>query len=386
MGREDDPEFEQALRDTIRNHTTPLVFSQAVQEKVIRDLETKNLLDRTRTRRLKYGWGMRRRLWASTALGLVASLLIVVWGLHLGYRAPSRFMALSMPSATAAKNARMQAGTYLTRSGGVGIVISASLAPVDSQALTLTPSKVPSLHTITPHALGIHGPLSHIAIAQLAPHAFTIKSRLYNNGDQQIPANGLEGMLFILNRTNGLNPNQSTDWEYFVDGPHSAILPHHSLEWSFTPNPSPPFAHLNDRVAHLVWMLRTPNPQYPTLVMGTLPVQISHVHMIVTGTAGTGVKVQFLTITANVKNIGKATWSLASSLGILLFPLNIHAQILSNQTYKYFDDLTPQRGSLKVLQSGQSATVQFQITGVPGANMMQLPLHILLVSRNEIGA
>jgi hypothetical protein len=71
---------------------------------------------------------------------------------------------------------------------------------------------------------------------------------------------------------------------------------------------------------------------------------------------------------------------------MLFFRYMPHASLLSRGTYKYFDDITPLHGQATVVRPGGQARVEFVITGVPGTDMTQLPLSVLLVARSQIGA
>jgi hypothetical protein len=71
---------------------------------------------------------------------------------------------------------------------------------------------------------------------------------------------------------------------------------------------------------------------------------------------------------------------------MLFFERQPGVSLLSQGTYKYFDDIAPVAGNPTVLKPGESGEVQFVITGVPGTDMTRLPLTILLVARDQIGA
>ncbi len=392
MSRQGDREFEQSLHDAIRTHTEPLTFSKSMKDSVLREIEAKRKAEQAsdgqsgaRGRRPNRN-PKNRRFWLSTTAGMIASVLMVGVVLYGGITSRHDMQLGSQRNVFGTMNhaTSSSAKQSTTTSAAAATMITASIAPVESQGLILVPGNLSSLGVAHP---GTEQGAANTqnGIMELAPNLFTVTCRIYNTSDQTIPAGGLQGMLFILNQQRALSPSHAADWEYFVDGPQAAILPHRSVSWSFTPNPSPSFTTLDHRVAHLVWVLRTPNTAYPTLSIGTLPVTVSGVNVQVTGVGGKSVKMQFLNVTATVKNVGLVPWNLHSALGMLFFKLNPSATLFSRQVYKYFDDITPQAGAPSVLKPGQEANVLFRITGVPGADMTRLPLTILLAPRSQIG-
>ncbi len=390
-----DDTLDDKLKALLKERADRMVFSQAMQDKVLERVKARPkgrsgseqwLARRRRARRL--------RLRLGAAAGAAVAVLLFAFAVRL-WGAPGQHTAHTMFSA------HMGAIQSSASSATGTAAISATLAPVASQNTTIIPG-IPTSRQIA-SAVGIKerasaygavsGPATASnkgrpgsAIRELAPQAFTVATVLVNNSNAPINGRNMQGMLFIVNGAGQLTPSQASDWEYFVDGPNQVIPPHKAVLWYFTPNPSPPFHHLSTRTAHLVWFLRQPNASYPTVRLGAQPVSVSNVHVSVTGTGGGKIKMQYLRVTASLHNNGSRPWAMKSSLGMLFFTYRPGASLLSRGTWKYFDDIAPANGSPSVIPPGGTATTQFIITGVPGANMTRLPLSILLVNRRQLGA
>ncbi|MCY0876281.1 MAG: hypothetical protein OWT28_08440 [Firmicutes bacterium] len=398
----EDKELDQQLRDAVRRHADDLVFSRPLQDRVLATIETRKRADEgVRRHPLAKRFTRRSRAFTVGLSSAAACLLLAAWGVASWQQSESAHRGAGTQFASV--NATTNSEAIHSASGVandfmqlVTTTIPASLAPVESEDLALTPG-ITSLAeqqqsqrtastgtgaTSTGQTVG-SGASSYV---QLSRQAFTVSTRLYNTSNQPLPGNSLQGMLFILKQPAGLSPAVEADWEYFVDGPSAVIPPHQSVPWTFTPNPAPPYRTLSDRQAHLIWMFRSPHAHYPTLYLGTLPVRVSQVKLEVTGTTHTAVKTEFLRVAVRLTNQGASDFDVRSALGMLFFTQRPGASLLSRGTYKYFDDLTPVGHSPYVLHPGQSSEVQFVITGVPGAQMQSLPLTVLLVARNQIGA
>lgn len=406
----DDKELDLQLRDALRRESGDLVFTRAMQDKVLTTIAQREQGNQRGKRSFKERLARRSRAWAVGLSSAAAGLLLVAWGVaswqqaQTAHRAPGTQLTMSATSAASHAGSVMYGGLMQQ----APTAIPASLAPVESQDLTLTPGMSRQAQqqqsgatttqvgggtqTANGQASATGGTGAGVStppaapFVQLARQEFTVSTRLYNTSDQPLAGASLQGMLFILRQPAGLSPDVEADWEYFVDGPKAVIPPHQSVLWTFTPNPAPPYKTLSDRVAHMIWMFRSPHPAYPTLYLGTLPVRVTQVHLQITGSTHTAVVTQFIRVTARLTNQGSSDWDERSALGMLFFQTNPGASLLSRGTYKYFDDITPVGQASTVLRPGQSGEVQFIITGVPGTDMRQLPLTILLVARNQIGA
>ncbi len=383
-----DDKLDDDLKTLLKERADRLVFSQTLQDKVQKRLES-----RPQARSGREQWFLRRRIrrrhlqWS--ALGGAVAVLLFAFIVHLW----------TLPSPTG--DHAIMSGAHSAAGGGSGAALFATLAPVASQNTSIIPG-IPTSRQIAAReavngSAGVYGPMAGAAsagnrgrpgsaIMELAPRAFTVATVLVNNSNAPINGHDMQGMLFVVKRAGQLTPSQMNDWEYFVDGPNEVIPPHKAVLWYFTPNPAPPFHQLADRTAHLVWFLRQPNANYPTVRLGEQPVAVSNVHMAVTGVGGGKIKMEYLQITARVHNRGSRPWPMKSSLAMLFFTFKPGASLFSRGTWKYFDDITPAAGSPSVVQPGGTAMVKFVITGVPGAHMTRLPLSILLVNRRQLGA
>ncbi len=381
------------MRESLRAQTDQLFAPEPFQERVLTELRMRRQTNTSRSvwKRLWAEGARRRTLWVSAVSGVAAAMAVVVvfaqsymHGAVKGAyqtRTLAQELAAAQPSESALQT------------------LNVTLAPISSQNVTVTAQTAMSANAAT-HASASHGVTKEAGSAAgtrsgtaaggahgfiaLTPNVLTFHARLYNTSASPVSGRQLQGMLFVLHRAGGLSPMQASDWEYFVNGPNVVIPPHSSAAWSFTLNPTPSFTHLNNRYIHLVWMLRKQSARLPSLSMGLMPIHVSQVHVRVTGTGGVGD--QFLTITARVRNGGRQPWIPHTALGMLFFERYPGAELLSRGTYKYFDDVVVLSGPSQKLEPGQSATVEFQITGVPNTNMLNLPLRILLVARSQVGA
>ncbi len=417
VNRQDDHEFEKALRESLRVHVDQAFAPESFQKKVLAEIRTRQEANASRSvwGRLRAAGTRRRALWVSTVSGVAA--LMAAFVVFAQSHSAGQF------SIKGADKTLAQGSTAAQPYESALQTLNVTLAPISSQdvavvAQSAQSAAAPGYATSTSHgpaagsgtAAGARqGAVSNSAISPgshaasnapnvgtagsnasvhgfiaLTPNVLTFHARLYNTSASPVQGKQLQGMLFVLRRAGGLSPVQASDWEYFVNGPDAMIPAHSSMQWSFTLNPTPPFAHLNNRYIHLIWILRKPNPNLPSLSMGMLPIHVSRVHVRVTGTAGAGV--QFLTITARVRNASPQPWFPQTALGMLFFERYPGAELLSRGTYKYFDDVVVLSGSPQRVNPGQSATVKFEISGVPNTNMLKLPLRILLVARNQVGA
>lgn len=438
MSRQDDDQFERELRDTLKQRTESLIFSRSLEDRVFERIEKGR-----KESSVRQGWrnpGRRARQGARIWTGVVsgAAAVLVVAAVAVRILTPAPVPAGMKYGLMQAQHGNV-AGAEQSASGGPGASgglgsgaasvagITATLAPVNSEKLSLLPglpnaSQVAAVEGFRKSRPGIatHGPAlaakSGQAIAdgpanaapfagsgsttygkaaegsnpgqngiqELSPKPFTVATVIANTTNKPVNGNNLEGMLFILGDTSGLTPNHYNDWEYFVDGPSEIIPPHGRVLWYFAPNPAPRFQALGNRTAHLVWFFRTPQPGYPTLQLGALPIAVKHVDIRVTGKSKGPISMQFLTITAQIQNRGQTPWAMSSALGMLFFQ-NGSGSILSKATFKYFDDVYPAPGSPALLLPGQTGAAVFRITGVPGTDMTRLPLKILLISRAQVG-
>ncbi len=419
VNRQDDHEFEKALRESLRVHLDQAFAPESFQKKVLAEIRNRQQTNASRSvwGRLRAAGTRRRALWASTVSG-VAALMVAFVVLAQSHGAgqfsikgadktlaqgstaaqpyESALQTLNVTLApissqdvtVVAQSAQSAAAPgYTTNASngpaaGSGTAAGARQGAVSNSATATSPGSHAAANTPNAGTAGSNASV-HGFIA-LTPNVLTFHARLYNTSASPVQGKQLQGMLFVLRRAGGLSPVQASDWEYFVNGPDTMIPAHSSMQWSFTLNPTPPFEHLNDRYIHLIWILRNPNPKLPSLSMGMLPIRVSRVHVRVTGTAGAGV--QFLTITARVRNAGLQPWFPQTALGMLFFERYPGAELLSRGTYKYFDDVVVLSGSKQRVNPGQSATVEFQISGVPNTDMLKLPLRILLIARNQVGA
>jgi hypothetical protein len=389
MSRQDDDRLDDDLRTALKGGAAPLTFSASARESVYRRALGEGG-DRRRVRRSLFrlrGWSARSSLialsGAAVALMLVAAIAVSGHVLKVSH-GPAATPLKNGPSAIAQEpSTGVQPG--LSAAATSYTTLTATVAPIETQDLRLQRG----IHEPTPATRRGAPARSRDAagrMIELSPQAFTVEARLYNNSNRPIAGHDLQGMLFILKRNGGLNPDRVSDWEYFVDSPAPVIPPHQSVQWDFTPNPAPPFHQLDMREAHLIWLLRAPQGGLPTLTIGALPVSVSNIRVQVTGYGGLAVRSQFLTITATLHNDGLQPFALHSALAMLFFRYMPHASLLSRGTYKYFDDITPLHGQPTVVRPGGQARVEFVITGVPGTDMTQLPLSVLLVARSQIGA
>lgn len=371
MTPRNDHEFEEALKQVLSQKTEDFAMNPTMQEQVLGRIAA----NQAATHGLAKGSSRRRsfaRVGSVIASGAAAVILAAVAVSRLGF-------AGFGPSPTQTTNVVNQAarpGHGVSASGQEALPsLQAPLAPIATRGLTL----VAGTGATAEYSKAAPG-----NAPQLANQTFTVKCSLYNASDQPIAGPSLQGMLFILRKSASLSPTSVNDWEYFVNGPSQTIPAHGSVSWSFTPNPAPPYRSLANRTAHMIWLLRTPNPSLPSLFLGTLPVRASNVrvHVISTGPAQT----QFLRITAELQNLGSTPWSTRAALAMLFFSRRPGAALLSRGTYKYFDDISSQAGYPTVVQPGQKTAVQFIITGVPHTDMTKEPLTVLLVPRNQIGA
>ncbi|MCY0870215.1 MAG: hypothetical protein OWT27_06460 [Firmicutes bacterium] len=390
MSRQDDERLDDDLRAALKRGSGTLTMSASARESVYKRALGDGPGERRRARRSSF----RGRVWsvrsgfiaasgAAVALMLVAAIAVsghVIRTTHGPGPAPLRNgpTAITQEPATGVQPGLSAAGTSYA-------AVTATVAPIETRDLRLQVG----IHEPTPatrHGAPARSPAATGGMIELSPRAFTVEARLYNNSNRPIDGHDLQGMLFILKRNGGLNPSQVSDWEYFVESPAPVIPPHQSVQWDFTPNPAPPFHHLGMREAHLIWLLRSPQEGLPTLTIGELPVSVSDIRIRVIGYGGLSVRSQFLAITATLHNDGLRPFSLRSALAMLFFRYLPHAALLSRGTYKYFDDIQPLRGQSTIIRPGGQARVKFVITGVPGANMTDLPLSVLLVARSQIGA
>jgi len=434
MGRKDDSDVDQKLREVFRRHDDDLLFTRAMQDRVMEtiDRQVDHQSGESRSSRgSAKGLAHRRRWWTAGSSAVAACMLLAVAGIVAWQHRPNadlgggtfQLEAANRPSGLSSEASSTGTATPNVNGGMIRFEaplhqmaadIPASLAPIESQNLMLTPgmsafalrqqaldggspvnkSTGSTGSTGAPVRSGTHG-LAGTAngsvtgprtFVQLAKQEFTVSTRLYNSSDSPINGRRLQGMLFILKGQGGTSPDIQADWEYFVDGPTVVIPAHGSVPWTFTPNPAPPYKSLATRRAHLIWMFRNPDPHYPTLYLGTLPVQAANVQLQVTGETTEPPLTQFLRITARLTNRGTSAWDVRTALGMLFFERQPGVSLLSQGTYKYFDDIAPVAGNPTVLKPGASGEVQFVITGVPGTDMTRLPLTILLVARNQIGA
>lgn len=353
MSHHDDAFFDERMRRALKEGTKSLEFTEAMQEAVLNNVQrTIEAKRKKRSRRLS-----KRVRVAFTAgvTGAVACVMLFLVIFHIANSgAPAvgqHVIGVSSASQGATLNAPF-ANTQLT----------ASLAPIESTAVSLVRLTNPAAQ----------------------PTPFAVHMTLYNNSNQAVRGQDLQGMLFILKAPVGLNPVLQADWEYFINGPSAVIPAHHSIPLSFTPNPVPPFSTLSNRYAHVIWLYRNPKPNQPTLDLGTLPIHVSQVQVRVLSTAADGM--QYLQISAVLHNRSAASWSMRSALGMLFFQRTPGDLLLSLGTYKYFDDITPARGQSATIGPGKDGKAVFFIGGVPGVDLTKLPLSILLVSRSQVGA
>ncbi|MHB1681328.1 MAG: hypothetical protein ACYCYO_00680 [Bacilli bacterium] len=410
VNRQDDQEFEKALRDSLHARADQLFTQEPFQERVLAEIRRRQQTNSARSvwSRFRSVDINRRTLWVAMGSGIAAVMVAFVVFAQSHGALQNQFHGLDKMSAQGLSAAQPHESALQT--------LNATLAPISSQDVAVAAQSAQSANAAG-HTSSVDGPFTaagsgkagaasatksagapagsapkagqaggkgnvHGFVA-LTPNVLTFRARLYNTSASPVQGRALQGMLFVLRSASGLAPMQSSDWEYFVNGPNAVIPAHGSVQWSFTLNPTPAYAHLNSRYIHLIWMMRTPNSSLPSLSMGTLPVHVSRIHVRVTGTAGAGI--QFLTITARVRNEGAQPWFPRTALGMLFFERYSGAQLLGRGTYKYFDDVAVLSGPTQKLGPGQSATVEFQITGVPNTNMRKLPLRILLIARSQVG-
>ncbi len=398
MSRLDDEEFDKTLRDTLHGQLDSMLLSKNFEEHVLDQLAARKGSEAQLETQIEHSvalkkvsatkWevftkGRRRIAWLGTGFAVMLIGLIT-----LGVSNPGNGRNLQSASHSVASVRSSAASQLVSRTSITSL--AATLAPISSVNIHVTVSTASGAQgdtaNNTAHFSAQTVPTGKPAIHPLVPlsqQLITFHIQLYNSSNSPIAGKDLQGMLFFLGRNGGLSPVQASDWEYFVNGPQQVIPPHQSVNWSFTPNPTPVFTNLNNRYIHLVWFLRQPNAAFPSLTMGTLPISVSHIHETVIGQGGA--QVQFLRISATVTNKGSKVWDPKTSLAMLFFNRHAGAQLLGHGTYKYFDDITLNGEKSSEILPGHSSNVIFDIVGVPHTNMLKLPLRILLIARNQVG-
>ncbi len=356
MNDHDDERWEKHMRQVLKEGTKQLEFSESMQEAVLQKLDARH--NTAKSKRANFGSRRMRIAWTAGLTGAVACVVLFLVIFQFGVKAPSQL----------SKN-------------GFGFVSSSSLASHEG-TMNTTMNAMSTSAQLTASLAPIES--TSVKLVQHMSKRLTIKMRLYNNSQQPVNGQDLQGMLFILNDPVGLNPVAKEDWEYFINGPNRVIAQHTSVSWSFSPNPAPPFQSLINRYAHVIWLYRKPQANQPTLQIGTLPVRVSQVQLQVLSTRPDGM--QYLQITAILHNASNAPWSMRSALSMLFFQNTPGDLLLSLGTYKYFDDITPVAGQPAVIPPGKDSKAVFLLGGVPGVDMAKLPLSIFLVDRMQIGA
>ncbi|PWI56652.1 hypothetical protein [Sulfoacidibacillus thermotolerans] len=374
MNRLNDEELDKALRDTLHGQLDEVLLKKDFEQKVLERIVNKESRISQEVQKLQPQLQKRSRKgkWAAFTLGSqrviglsIGAVAMLIGLVILGVLRPER----SLPLSSASHSADSKIG-----------VLRATLAPIAVENVEVISGAAPLEQSGANQEA--HGQAQKIVA--LSKQLLTVQAQLYNASGLPISGKDLQGMLFVLRQPSELSPVQESDWEYFVNGPNDMILPHRSVSWSFTLNPTPTFAHLRNHTVHLVWFLRHTNNAFPSLTMGTLPISTSDIRESVIGMGGANV--QFLRITARLTNRGVVPWNPRSALAMLFFDRQAGVALFSRKTYKYFDDVTPLAGSSTSLAPGQSMTATFDIVGVPDTDMRQLPLHILLVARDQVGA
>ncbi len=357
MNDHDDERWKKQIRQVLKEGTKQLEFSESMQEAVLQKLHARN--NAIKRKRVNFGSRRVRMAWTAGLTGAVACVVLFLVIFQFGVKTTSQLSQNGfgfVSSASQSSSAAHGANTTMNAMSS-SVQLTASLAPIESMSVKLaTRSRIPLM----------------------------IKMRLYNNSQQPVKGQDLQGMLFILDAPVGLNPIAKEDWEYFVNGPSRVIAPHKSVSWSFSPNPAPPFESLVNRYAHVIWLYRKPMANQPTLQLGTLPVRVSQVQLQVLSTRPDGM--QYLSISAMLHNASNTPWSMRSALAMLFFQNAPGDLLLSLGTYKYFDDITPVAGESDVIPPGKESKAVFLLGGIPGVDMTKLPLSIFLVDRTQIGA
>lgn len=393
MSRLDDEDLDKVLRETLHSQVDSLVLTENFEQHVLDQLKKRSEDYAQKEPEAKNkGVHLHSGVWKTwmkrqkRMLWLGAGVAAMLFGL-VTLSVLSKGTGVGMQSAGQSSST----GTQSAVQPGIALPsFQATLAPISSQNVTATNDASLGNHTSANNGntnstmQKSNGTASTHSFVALSKQLLTVHAQLYNSSNVAISGKNLQGMLFFLRQPGALSPVQESDWEYFVNGPNVTIAPHQSVEWSFTPNPTPAFSDLKHRYIHLVWFLRKSNSAFPALTMGTLPVTVSDIHETITGTGGAAV--QFLRITARVTNHSTTAWDPKSALAMLFFDRHAGASLLGHGTYKYFDDVMVSNGETSLVEPGESVNVMFNIVGIPGTLMQKLPLRILLIARNQVGA
>ncbi len=387
MTHEEDREFDEALQKLLQDRIESVNVSSSFQAKVLETIQE---------RHGKYGnwlrYGTRNKRWMVFMWQSVAAVMIVAMIAFVGARVtqPAQNQMQFSDMHMAGSNSLMKSsstsatGTSSANATESEAVVFGKFAAISTENIQLVQGVVSTKQANDKGQVQNLLPQMADRISSLSKQRFTVRCQLYNSSNQAIQGKKLLGMLFILNRPGQLTPSKESDWEYFVNGPNQVIPAHQAVNWSFSPNPAPPYTSLQHRYVHIVWLTNQNMTGAPSFVIHPLPIQLKKDRMIVYKEVSP--QIQFLRIQATVKNQGTTPLPLSSLLGMLFFKTDSHASILSAATYKYFDDVLPLGKTYQSIMPGQTGQVQFEIVGVPGMDMTKLPFTLLVVKRSDIGA
>ncbi len=395
MTQENDREFDEALRKLLQDRLDSVNVSSTFQAKVLETIHERHVKHEYPHRFNGKNRRLRTLLWQSVAAVMVVAMIAFA-DYSLSKNAPGngQFHSTNLINGTNMATSGVMMNADSTSAAGTS---SHSVGTIETQAVVF--GQFAAINTVNLQLVsGVTGdiqsklkgqaqnslPQMADRISSLSRQRFTVRCQLYNSSNTSITGKDLQGMLFILNRPGQLTPSKESDWEYFVNGPNQVIPAHHSVTWSFSPNPAPPYTSLDHRYVHIVWLTNQNVAGAPSLVIHPLPIQLKQDRMIVYKEVSP--QIQFLRIQATVKNQGSTPLPLSSLLGMLFFKTDPKASLLSSATYKYFDDVLPLGKSYQSIMPGQTGQVQFEIVGVPGMNMTKLPFTLLVVKRSDIGA